>query len=385
MVRHSPIRVLFLKGNYDKTGGPETLLKHILGNIDGKEIHTTVIILKKGAIENRTILEAMELADVSGTIEWKGVIGSPLSVRKLEEIVRKNRIDIIYSHDMRANLASYLLTRFNNLPWIVHQHGWLGQTHTGKWRIYEAIDKKLIRHAKLVITGSSVAEKEVRSAGMQRVALVPNAIEIPDKPGIYETEAKKIREKYAIQSGELVVGIVGRVHPGKGHNVLLESMAELLINGVNTKLMVVGDGEELEELKRITHRYGIEKEVVFTGYVADVRPYISAMDILAVPSLKESLPLTALEAMAMGKPVIGSNAGDLPALLDNGKCGYLVPIGNSSALADSVLKMSASAKIRKRMGYTARRKIEENYSIESMVASLQKLIRETADARGNST
>jgi glycosyltransferase involved in cell wall biosynthesis len=258
------------------------------------------------------------------------------------------------------------------IPWIAHVHGWLGPTQTGKWRLYETLDRRFVRAANLVLVGSCAAKKDVEAAGVRSVTVLPNAIEIPPI-GALSDGAAEVRSMLRIDSNAVTVGIVGRVHPGKGHRFLLQAIAKLRKEGLNVEGIVVGEGPDLENLRSNARESGIAQVVHFPGFCSDAAPYVNAMDIFVAPSLKESMPLTVLEAMAARRAVVASRVGDIPSVLEHGYDGWLVTPGDSDDLTDAIKVLVRDPALRARMGERARRKIEEQFSAETMSRRLEEI------------
>ena len=280
---------------------------------------------------------------------------------------------------MRATLAAWGALRRCPTPWVAHQHGWLGHTHNLRGRLYETIDRRLIGCADKVITGSIAAKREVEAAGAHSVCLIPNAVPIPELT-TYESSRLEIHYRLGVPRHALVVGIFGRIHPGKGHEVLMQAIAAMKDDNIDIHAIVVGVGPKLENLKRLCDSLAISHRIHFTGYVDDVNAYYAACDLCVVPSFKESLPLTALEAMAMAKPVIASNTGDLPRVIRNGIDGFIFPPGDTSALHQALRRAAIDRDALRSMSASARNRIIREFSISSMVNHLQTLFEKMLDA-----
>jgi glycosyltransferase involved in cell wall biosynthesis len=255
----------------------------------------------------------------------------PDTAWRAARLARATNAAVVHSHDMRANAVAAAMRPFLRLPWIAHVHGWLGPTHRGRWRIYEAIDRRLVCAADRVLVGSRAAQLEVRAGGAKQVEVVANAVAIPDE-GALDHRAAALRAEIGMTAGGVVIGMLGRLHQGKGHEIFLQALAALFRSGLNVHGLIVGDGPDSETLRALAGALGILDRVTFTGFVDDAVGFLAAMDIVAVPSLKDSLPLTALEAMAYARPVVASRAGDLAVAIQDGVSGFIVPIGDARHL-----------------------------------------------------
>ena len=136
--------------------------------------------------------------------------------------------------------------------------------------------------------------------------------------------------------------------------------------GFSVRGLIVGEGPDLQMLRERAQKMGVDDRIVFTGYVEEPMPYVRAMDIFALPSLKESLPLTSLEAMANSRPVVATAVGDMTELIRDGENGLIVPPGNAVALADRLENLIMDEDLRARLSRRARQTVIDSYSAKAM-------------------
>ncbi len=365
----TPRRILMIKGDYDRAGGPETLLSGILQTLDRGRNDPSLVVLRK-TIGNGADL----LSDSSDLVQlpWNGLLKARSVSRELQKLVLKTGAGLIHTHDMRSNLAAYLMGKSRTIPWIAHVHGWLGKTHKGKFRLYERIDKYLIRHADLVLVGSSATADEAKSYGAQRVEIVPNSVMISESVDEH-LAVEQLRRDLKIAPDRLIIGVLGRVHPGKGQVNLIRAFAQLQRKLPNIHLLVVGDGPDMENASNAVRELEITDRVTFTGYHPDALSMLPLMEIVVVPSLKESLPLTALEAMSRKRCVIASRTGDLPRAIVDGVSGCIVEPGDIGQLVLAIEKLANNPSLRAAYGCAAFERIRDHYSMQSMSRRLESI------------
>jgi glycosyltransferase involved in cell wall biosynthesis len=168
-----------------------------------------------------------------------------------------------------------------------------------------------------------------------------------------------------------VIGVVGRLHPGKGQDVLVRASAPLRGRGLDVRGLLVGEGPLREELERLLVQLGLSGVVTLAGYQSDMVPYLAAMDVVAIPSLKDGLAMSKLEAMALERPVVASRVGGLPEGIAHGETGYLVPPGDAAALAESLDPLVRNAELRRWVGDRARSEVLAHFTAESMIRNLE--------------
>ena len=169
---------------------------------------------------------------------------------------------------------------------------------------------------------------------------------------------------------------VGRFYPQKNHEAMLEALRILKVQGLRPQLICYGDGPELPEIKRKTVEMGLEKQVTFGGLCDDVFPKLSRADVFLRPCKWEGIPMTVIEAMGTGLPVIASRVGGLPDMIEDGKEGLLIR-PTSQALAEALSKLLASEDLRQALG-TAAVEAAQRFSVQTMARKYEALYEERA-------
>lgn len=364
-----PADLVMVKGAYDRAGGPETVLRQIADYLDRDRFRPLLLLLSREGEELPTVLAELTASLPSRRLAWSGLVRAPLTAIALWRVLRERPGAILHTNDMRADLLAYLVTRFHGAPWIAHVHGWLRETHSGRHKLYEDIDRWLIRGADLVLVGSTAMADEARQAGAKRIEIVTNGIAAAT-PTDHDAAAAAIRQDVA-PGGGVIVGALGRLHPGKGQALMIEALAGLVRDGRDATALLVGEGPAESEYRALAERLGVAGRVHFAGLVPDIRPFLRAMDIVCVPSLKDSLPLTALEAMSVARPVIASRAGDLPLAIQDGENGILVEIGSAPALQAAIARLIDDPGLRARLGEAGRETLLTRYTPAAMLRQLE--------------
>jgi glycosyltransferase involved in cell wall biosynthesis len=162
--------------------------------------------------------------------------------------------------------------------------------------------------------------------------------------------------------------------PVKGHVFLLKALKMLQGRGMkDLTCLVIGEGRLEKELKEYTATVGIEKQVRFLGYRRDVPDLLALMDLVVMPSLRESFGMVALEAMAMKIPVIASRIGGLKEVVKHEVAGFLVPPGDADALAEAIRRLVENPEMSRKMGEAGRQRVEEHYGLDITVRKIEEL------------
>jgi glycosyltransferase involved in cell wall biosynthesis len=169
---------------------------------------------------------------------------------------------------------------------------------------------------------------------------------------------------------------IGRLTREKGHRVLLEAMARVVQAVPSARLRVCGIGEEEARLKKFAEAGGISSQVAFVGFVPDPRTELASADVFAMPSLSEGLGVAVLEAMAMGVPVVATDAGGLPEAVAHGESGLVVPAGHAEALAEALVSLLRDPARRREMGRRGRERVLAYYDKPKVVDRIVALYQE---------
>jgi glycosyltransferase involved in cell wall biosynthesis len=161
-----------------------------------------------------------------------------------------------------------------------------------------------------------------------------------------------------------VFGAAGRFSREKGHRFLLDAFAQLqhMLPGQPVELLLLGEGREDSALRAQARRLDIESRVCFAGFQPKPAAWMKLMNALVQPSLAEGMPNSVLEAMLLGVPVIATNVGGVPEVIDNGQTGLLVEPGNATVLAEAMKKLVRSAPLGQQLASEARRHVEGHFS-----------------------
>ncbi|MEQ9000880.1 MAG: glycosyltransferase family 4 protein [Coleofasciculus sp. B1-GNL1-01] len=176
---------------------------------------------------------------------------------------------------------------------------------------------------------------------------------------------------------------VGRLAAAKGLPVLLESLAMLKSSHPEIILTVVGDGEDRAELEQMTARLELNNNVKFVGYKsqAEVREYMQETDVFVLPSFAEGVPVSLMEAMAAGVPVVTTQIAGVSELVENGVSGYIVPAGDSTTLADRIKTLLTEPQLRSQFGTAGREKIEKEFNLNHEVARFYRVMAAALDGK----
>lgn len=254
----------------------------------------------------------------------------PAMIPRFLSIVRSFRPNLLHSHDYKSDALIYLVGKLLRLPCVSTVHGNL--RHTRALRRYEKWDAWMLCRFRGIAVVSEERADEVRRYGVpaERLTVITNGIDTKRFQPIRNRAA--CRSALQIPPDGPLVGIVGRLSEEKGHTVLLEALQDL----PHVRVVVVGEGELDHPLRTAAVNLGVSDRVHFLGRRENMPEVYGALDVLALPSFSEGLPLTVIEAAACGVPIVATPVGDIPRVVINGQTGLLVEPGNPRALRDAL-------------------------------------------------
>jgi len=179
-----------------------------------------------------------------------------------------------------------------------------------------------------------------------------------------------------------VVGIVAHLSQEKGHPVLLKAASALKSHFPSARYVIVGGGSLRDRLEEFCREKGIGEQVYFTGFRADAEALMKRFDVFCLPSLSEGLSSAILAAMATRLPVVATDVGGIPELVDSGVTGYLVPPGDSVALAQALRHLFDDPQLGRRMGEAGRNKVERQFTIERKLEETERVYLELLERKG---
>ena len=180
------------------------------------------------------------------------------------------------------------------------------------------------------------------------------------------TERESMRAMLGFRDSDYVIGLSAVLRPEKNHLQLVDAVCLLRAKGIPAKALMIGDGPMRAAVEARARERGVEGDVVISGFQNDVRPYVAACDVVTLCSFTEAFSLAAVEAMALGKPVVHSDIGGASEMIVPGRNGYLFPVGNTGALVGK-LSLLADRAVSTAMGGNARQSAETLFSEKAMV------------------
>lgn len=301
----------------------------------------------------------------------------PALLRELDQ----RRADVLHMHGYGASTFGRIAAAMRGLPSVVHEHANLTDT---PW-FQKAADKILAPHTDVAIAVShSTAEFVTRARLIQtdRTYVVYLGVPLAEfsRPRS-EAEVCEARAAIGAPDGTFVVGTVTRLMPSKGNEYLVEAAADVLRRRPDARVYIAGEGDLRPALEAQAASLGLGDRLVFLGFQRDVAAVLSALDLVVFPSLWEGTPLTAFEALAMGKPIVATDADGLAEILSDRVDAHIVPKRNAAQLADAIVALANDPARRATLGARARQ-TGARYDIDVFVRKMEQLYELLHDRAG---
>lgn len=297
--------------------------------------------------------------------------GNDISIiLKLYSVFKKFKPDIVHTHAWGTLCESFLAAKLARIPIMIHgEHGTIQEKPINIfiqnifWKMTSQVLSISSNHKKLL--------SETIKFPLAKITVIPNGVDIAKFSYMNNSSNRLIACN--VKQKTITIGTIGRLVPVKNQQILIRVLAKLKKKFSDVELLIIGDGPLKSDLKKLSSRLSIADSVVMPGRKSDITKYFHKMDIFILPSFSEGMSNTILEAMSCGVPVIASDVGGNPELIDNGINGLLFPSQDQKKLEELIMQLIENPEIALKLSQNARQKIEHNFSIEKMVQNYEKM------------
>jgi glycosyltransferase involved in cell wall biosynthesis len=366
-----PLNIVHVCDHLGWTGsrmhGVKRLFAWMLPRFDPARFKVSLISLRKRDTSDDT-LDALGI-DVSYLHKSKF---DPATYTALLKEIDRREADVLHLHGYGASTFGRLVAARRRIPVVVHEHANLTDT---PW-FQKVADRMLAGYTDLAIgVSKSTAEFVTRArlipAERTRVVYLGVPLEEFSRQRT-AGEVQEARAALGIPPGTFAIGTVTRLMPSKGNEYLVEAVRDVVAQVPDARVYIVGEGEMQAQLEARAAALGLGDRLTFCGFRRDVAQALAAFDLVVFPSLWEGTPLTVLEALAMGKPIVATDADGLQDVLTDGTDALIVPRRDAPALAKALVRLARDPAERARLSANARR-TGAGYDIDLFVRKMQRL------------
>src|SRR4051794_23296963 len=367
------MRVVLLIDALSPTGGGERLAMQIALRLDPERFQRTLCVSRwTEADMGRTgVPAAITQLGEAGVELMRLDRGSPLDVpawRPLWKRMRAGEVDLVHAHKFGSNVWAAALARTAGVPVVItHEHNW---SYEGQ-SLRRFLDRQLIarRSDAFMAVSQENLRRMIDDEGIDPAKLMFIANGVPRLNGT--SSGSDLRAELGIAPGDPVIGTVAVLREEKAVHLLVQAAAELVPAFPGLKVLVAGDGPERERLEALAAELGVADAFRWLGMRNDVPRVIEAFDVAVLSSIWEGSPLSVMEFMQAGKPVVATRVGGVPELVEDGVTGLLVDPGDASGFAAAVARLLREPGFRAEAGRGARERQQSDFDLDLMVRRLE--------------
>jgi len=288
----------------------------------------------------------------------------------LYRLIKKHRPNIIHTHGYKTNMLGFIMAKLFRIPIVTTFHGW-GESSNVLTRIYYMISFKLLPYFNLIIAVSNQIRETVGTMGVpaRRLRTIKNI------PGLVAQEpafaACTLKEELGIPQKAKTVGFIGRLEQIKGCRQFIQAASVVNKKEPDIRFLVIGEGQEREVLEHQVKELGLKDRVIFCGYRFDMAPVYKELDLYVISSLSEGIPLTLLEAMYYGIPIVATRVGGIPEVIRDGINGILVPPNDDKALAENIITSLTHRQKTMERALEAKKTIATEFSVKKWIRMME--------------
>jgi glycosyltransferase involved in cell wall biosynthesis len=388
-----PIRVLRVIARLN-VGGPSLHVSYLTEGLAHRGYATTLAAgtISEGEASMAFVAEqrGIEVELIPGLQRDVAPLRDMSVVRHLRDVIRRDRPHVLHTHTAKAGTvgrtAAYL-SGAARPPVVVHTfhgHNLKGQFDPTRTRVFSTIEHNLARGTDALVAVSPEVRDELVEVGVapaSRFAVVRLGVELSERMA-GSSDGAALRSALGIPPDRFCIGWVARITAVKRPEDVLRTVRLLRDRGVNAALILVGDGPERAKMEAQARSLDLVEGVHFVGFQNDVGPWFHAFDVLLLPSRSEGTPVSAIETLASGRPVVATDVGGTRDVVENGVSGFIVPFGDVEAGADRLEQLARDGALRKRMGAAGQERTLTRYRVPRLVEDVDRLYRSLLQHKG---
>jgi glycosyltransferase involved in cell wall biosynthesis len=368
------LRVVTLIDNPDITGGGERMAVTIAMRLDPNHFESILCATRpsSGPTFERELADAgVRILRLDRTSKF-----DLMAWRPLISLLRSERIDVLHAHKFGSNLWGTVIGRSVRVPVVVaHEQSWASARYSlSGERVRAMLDRSVISRLANVFVAVSEADRrrmiELEGIASDRIRVLPNAVPTP------VPTAADVRAELGIGASAPVVATVCQLRAEKALEVLVDAASLLRPDFPDLQVLIAGDGPEEQGLRERIGSKRLEETVSLLGTRRDVPDLLAAADIAVCCSDFEGTPLSVMEYMGMGLPVVATRVGGLPEMIEHGEHGLLFEKRNARDLADALARLLKDPAEREAMGARARERQRERFDLDGATRWVERLYQE---------
>jgi glycosyltransferase involved in cell wall biosynthesis len=374
-------------------GGPAVHIVNLATGLDPERFENQLIAGRPGLHEGDMGYLATQKGIDPLIIPELGRELSPLSdlrtTVKLARILRHDKPHIVETHTAKAGAVGRVAARLAGVPIVIHVfhghvfHSYFGPLKTG---LFLNAERALARITDRIITVSPAQRRDIVQvygiAPAERVLTIPLGLDLQPLRVAKQTYVGQFRSSLGVSDDTPLVGFVGRLTAVKSPGLFVEAARHVVDQCPRTRLVFVGDGELRSDLEQQVDTLGLAQHVLFAGWQADMLPIYADLDLLALTSLNEGTPVTVIEALASGTPVVATAVGGVPDVVMDQETGILVPSGDAEALAEAMLRLIRAPEWAQELALEGQQDVLKRFDLKRLTNDMASLYLALLEEKG---
>lgn len=348
-------------------GGSQKVLSGIIKGVSEIATSQAIVCLNDGV--DLKLLQQIEKLGVEVRIsnKWKLITG--ITLIQTWWWLRRNKYDVAVTFLYFSDVVGLFLSRLCGVSKLISSQE-SSNKHYTEWHC--RLLRCSLKLANVIVQNSGSYSSEISRyipVGSD-VRVIPNGLEFADYQ--CSVNESKIRHDLKLPHDTCLIGSIGRLSREKGFDVLIDALGRL--DQVNVHLLMIGDGNEKDQLEKQTEKLGLSDRVHMLGYRTDIKELLNTLHVCVQPSRFEGMPIVILEAMAMGCPVVATTVGGVPQMIRDGVDGWLVPPQDSKRLAIAISNVLVDPIEAHKRTISARNRIVKEFSLGKQVAAWKEVL-----------
>ena len=366
MMNPKKIKILYIIPNLEVAGAEQHLI-NLASNLDNRGFEVLICCIKKpGKLGER-------FKEVGGDIiclKRRSIYDLRIML-DIHRLIKRNGFDIVHTYLFGFHYLAGIPARLCGVPVVISSRREIAVWKKRHHRFLENLGNRFTD--KVVSCSRAAREFAVGSENLpgEKILTIYNGVDL--KKFFPRPPSACILEEFGLGKEDKIIGMVTKFASVKDPETLLKAVNEIRKTYPRIKCLLVGDGPLKESLKLKVESLKLGNNIIFPGKRNDITRILSIMDVFVLTSLIEGLPNTILEAMACGLPVVATNVGGIPEVVENGKSGILVEPRDYSSIADAVVNLLENANLRKEMGARGREIVERKFGLDRMIEDYENL------------
>jgi glycosyltransferase involved in cell wall biosynthesis len=353
---------------------------------------TTHVLSLVGGLDHEqhdlTVVLPQVLVSSAAAFEQAGAKVIPLPMRKglwpiytmraVIQLIRETDCDIVHVHSQEAGLVARPLAKIAGAPAVLYTPQTVDIRRTRWHRAYTWVEWALAHITDRIISVTEADRRRMLQWGIpaHKTVTIPNGIDLTHFGAT--VEQKELRSSLGAPTEDPLIIQMGRLREQKDPLSFVDGAAKVLQQRPDAQFVLLGDGPLRSQVEERIRSLDLTRSVHLAGWRDDARRLLAAADVVTLTSRWEGTPYALLEAMAWSRPVVATSVNGCPEVVQEGQTGYLVPSGDTMRWADRVLALLADPAVAAAMGRWGRKRLEERFTLQEMVARIEEVYRQVA-------